>query len=131
MSDFLSRDPFAVLLGVVSLAEEPGYAKVSMELRQEHKNGVDMAHGGVIFSLADLAFAMAANAHGIPALAVTANISYLRPGRGGRLFAEAREVALSRKLATYTVTVTDEAGETVALFQGTVYRRSGPSEGKR
>jgi acyl-CoA thioesterase len=85
------------------------------------------AHGGFVFSLADTALAMASNSHGPVALALVASIHFTRGVRPGtRLAAEAREVSLTRSSAVYEVEVRVEEGETVALFTGTVHRRSGP-----
>ena len=57
------------------------YARVTMPITENHKNGMGVAHGGAIFSLADVAFGCAANAgndHGVVSLSTT--IEYLRPG---------------------------------------------------
>ncbi len=127
MESFVEKDAFAKYLGIELSEIRPGYARVCMDLEEQHLNGVGIAHGGVIFTLADLAFAAAANAHGVLALAVSASISFVKPGRGGRLFAEARELSRGRKLAAYAVDVTNASGEIVAVFQGTVYRKENAS----
>jgi acyl-CoA thioesterase len=57
------------------------------------------------------------------AVAINASISYLKAARKGTLFAEAKEVSLNPKLATYTIDVTDDSGDRIAVFQGTVYRK--------
>jgi len=119
------KDRFAEYVGIELLEVVPGKAKVCMKIREEHLNGVDLVHGGTIFTLADFAFAVASNSHGTIALGINANISYLKAarGRGGVLTAEAVEVAINAKLATYRVDITDEEGELIAVFQGTVYRK--------
>ncbi|MGC8718950.1 MAG: hydroxyphenylacetyl-CoA thioesterase PaaI [Thermodesulforhabdaceae bacterium] len=121
---YFTLDQFAKHLGITLVECSAGYAKVRMPVSKEHLNGVGIAHGGAIFSLADCAFAVASNSHGTVALAINVAISFFRAVREGVLFAEAREVARNPKLATYEVTVTDEKGEPIALFQGTVYRKS-------
>ncbi|MEA4856626.1 hotdog fold thioesterase [Solidesulfovibrio sp.] len=126
MQWFLDRDPFAGLLGIRLLEAGPGYAKTAMDLTDTHKNGAGVAHGGAVFSLADLAFAVASNSHGKLSLAVAAAISYVKAGTGRTLFAEAREVSLGGNMATYAITVTNDAGEAIAAFQGTVYRKDVP-----
>ncbi|MEJ5301714.1 MAG: hotdog fold thioesterase [Thermodesulforhabdaceae bacterium] len=120
---YFEQDRFAKHLGITLVESSPGYAKMSMPIREFHLNGVGISHGGAIFSLADCAFAVASNSHGTVALAINVAISYFKAKRQGTLFAEAREVARNSKLATYEVTVTDESGELIALFQGTVYRK--------
>jgi acyl-CoA thioesterase len=89
-------------------------------------NAVGIVQGGAIFTLADYAFAAASNSHGTVAVAVNANISFMKALSAGTLIAEAREVSKSYKLGTYTVEVKDEQGELVALFQGMVYRKQDP-----
>jgi acyl-CoA thioesterase len=96
-----------------------------MPLRGSHLNGVASGHGGVIFSLADFVFAAAVNSHGTIAVAINANISYIKAVREGDvLTAEANEVALHPKLAVCSVMITDQGNDIVASFQGTAYRKN-------
>ena len=125
--DFISsRDTFAKHLGIDLEDVQPGYARARMPLTDDHKNGLGIAHGGATFALADLAFAAASNSHGQVSVAINASISYVAAGQGAWLLAEARETSLTPKLATYKVTITDEEGTTVALFDGMVYRKRTP-----
>ncbi len=123
---FTSRDLFAVHIGCRVTRMEEGYAEAEMEIGQHHKNGVGLAHGGAIYSLADLAFAAASNSRRETAVAINATISYMRPITSGNVRAEARETASNRKLATYMVTVYDEQETPCAVFQGTVFKK-GPN----
>ncbi len=102
----------------------PGRALVKMEVQNHHLNSHGTVHGGALFTLADAAFALASNSHGIPAAAINAHISYLKAATGGTLYAEAEEFSLNPKLASYTVRVTDGTGERIAIFQGMVYRKT-------
>jgi acyl-CoA thioesterase len=126
MQWFLERDRFAQLLGIRLVEARPGYAKTAMDITDEHRNGAGVAHGGAIFSLADLAFAVAANSHGKLSLAVAASISYVKAGLGSTLYAEASEISLGNKMATYAIIITNDTGEAIASFQGTVYRKETP-----
>ena len=121
---FFAADNFAAISGIELVEVGTGRAKVQMTIADRHKNSHGTVHGGAIFTLADAAFALASNSHGIPAAAISANITYMKSAREGVLVAEAEEFARNPKLATYTVTVTDEAGERIALFQGMVYRKT-------
>ncbi|MDT8357019.1 MAG: PaaI family thioesterase [Methanomicrobiaceae archaeon] len=123
---FFAADTFARLCGVELLEVSPGRARVKMEIGENHTNSHGTVHGGALFTLADTAFALASNSHGIPAAAINAHISYLKSAREGTLYAEAEEFSLSPKIASYTVQVTDEQGERIAIFQGMVYRKSPP-----
>jgi acyl-CoA thioesterase len=118
---FFKRDRFATGAGVRLEEARPGYARASLRIRDGHLNGADVVQGGAVFTLADLAFAVACNSHGTLALAVDVTISFLRPTRSGTLVAEAFEVARSRRLSRCEVKVVDGAGEAVALFHGTAF----------
>ena len=126
MQWFLERDAFARFLGIRIIESGPGYAKTAMPLTDDLKNGAGIAHGGAIFTLADLACAVAANTHGKLSLAVAAAISFVKAGTGQTLYAEAREISLGGRMAAYAVTISNDTGDTVAAFQGTVYRKDTP-----
>jgi acyl-CoA thioesterase len=121
---FIANDAYARNAGIVLVESAPGRARVNMEVSGMHLNSHGTVHGGAIFTLADTAFAVASNSHGIPAAAINAHISYMKSASSGTLFADAEEFALNPKLASYTVRVTDEGGAPVAIFQGMVYRKT-------
>ncbi len=121
---FFRLDNFARDTGIELLESGPGKARVMMEVTASHLNSHRTVHGGVIFTLADTAFAVASNSHGIPAAAINAHISYMKAVSSGTLFAEAEEFSLNPKLASYTVRVTDQEGNRIAIFQGMVYRKT-------
>ncbi len=128
--EFFKRDKFAELAGVELLEISPGRAKAKMTVEQKHLNGVDIVHGGAIFTLADLVFAVASNSHGTVAVAINASISYIKASPvGTTLIAEGREIACNPKLATYAIDVKNEQGEIIAVFQGMVYRKKDPLPG--
>jgi acyl-CoA thioesterase len=121
---FFVKDAYAKLAGIELLEVSLGRAKVKMPIMEKHKNSHGTVHGGAIFTLADSAFALASNSHGIPAAAINAHISYVKSATSGTLFAQAEEFSINPKIATYTVRVTDESGENIAIFQGMVYRKT-------
>ena len=120
---FFKNDVFAEYIGIELLEVAKGRAKAKLEIKKEHLNGVNIVHGGAIYTLADLVFAVASNSHGNVAVAINGSIAYLKAVTEGTLFAEAKEVSISPKLATYKVSVTDERDNIIAIFQGTVYRK--------
>ena len=122
----MERDAYAKHSGIKLVEVGPGTAKVTMTIGKEHLNGLGGVHGGAIFTLADFAFAGAANAQGTIAVAINVSISYLRPVTGRVLHAEATELSRSRSLASYMVRVTDETDQLVAVFQGMVFRKPDP-----
>lgn len=116
-------DPFMISLGFEGEVTAPGEARMRVRLRPEHLNNWGSAHGGLLFTLADSAFALASNSHGPLAVSLTAHMQYFRPTRvGDPLEAVARELSLTRRTGVYQVEVSC-AGELVATFTGTVYRK--------
>lgn len=97
----------------------PGYARMTCKVRDEHLNGHGICHGGIIFTLADSAFAFACNSHNRVAVAQHNSISFLSPGKAGEvLVAEAQEMSLTGRSGLTDVTVTGGDGRQVALFRG-------------
>jgi len=118
------KDQFAKHANIELVSVSEGQAVAQMTLQPHHLNGLHIAQGGAIFTLADFAFAAAANSHGAVAVAANVSISFMKAVSSGTLRAEAREVARSFKLGTYTVEVRDERGDLIAFFQGLAYRKS-------
>lgn len=125
IKQFIARnDRFAKLAGIELLEVGEGTASARMKITRQHLNGVNIVHGGAIFTLADLVFAAASNSHGTVAVAINVSISYIKAvGQGAVLSAAAREVSRNPKLALYQVDITDGDGDRVATFQGMVYRK--------
>jgi len=123
MTRMADNDRFARHVGVELLEISPGRAKARLTIADHHLNGAGMVHGGAIFTLADLVFAAACNSHGTLAVAINAHIAYLKAAAGGTLTAQAEEVSLNPRLATYAIAVRDDAGDLVATFQGMCYRK--------
>jgi len=122
--DRFSRDRFAAMCGMEIEEISKGYARTSMVVEDRHLNGVDIAQGGAIFTLADLAFACASNSHGPVAVSINISMSFLKAVREGEtLVAEAREVSLHRKIAVYEMEVRSK-DDIVAKLSGTVYRKT-------
>ena len=121
---FLRNDKFAERSNIELLSVSPGQARAKMTLHPHHLNGYGSVQGGAIFTLADFAFAAACNSHGTVAVAINVSITFMKAGKTGTLWAEARELSRNHKLGSYTVEVKDDEGELVALFQGLAYRKS-------
>jgi len=121
---FFKNDKFAEGANIELLSVSLGQARARMTLHPHHLNAYGTVQGGAIFTLADFAFAAASNSHGTVAVALNVSVTFMKAGRAGTLWAEARELSRNLKLASYTVEVKDDAGELVALFQGLAYRKS-------
>ena len=89
-------------------------AKCSLVLTDLHRNALGGVMGGAIFTLADLAFAVASNWQAPGTVAISSQIAYLSAPKGGRLTAEAHCVKDGRSTCFYRVPVRDEFGTTVA-----------------
>lgn len=106
-------------LGMRLIEVRPGYAKLAMLVREDMLNGHSSCHGGLIFSLADSAFAFSCNSHGGVVVAAAASVDFLAPARGGdELTAVAVERWRSKRNGIYEVTVVNQRGEAIALFRG-------------
>lgn len=121
------NDPFSIWLGIERVLVAPGTCTLRMTVRREMLNGFAIAHGGITYSLADSALAFASNSHGIQAVSVETSISHTKAVKEGDvLTATSEERSLSRSIGVYHITVTNQRGEVVALFKGTVYRTGKP-----
>lgn len=108
-------------LGMRLDAVGAGSATLSMEVAASMVNGLDICHGGFIFTLADSACAFASNSYNQRAVLQTGQIMLIAPARTGmRLIAEATERQRGDRSAIYDVTVRAETGETIAEFRGQV-----------
>lgn len=107
------------LLGMTVESAADGFAKVSLTVSDEMLNGHDICHGGVIFSLADSAFAFASNADGESVVAAGCDINFVRPvPPGTRLTAVCRRVHRRGRSGIYDADITDQNGDAVAFFRG-------------
>ncbi|MCY7318247.1 MAG: hydroxyphenylacetyl-CoA thioesterase PaaI [Ramlibacter sp.] len=98
---------------------QPGRAVMRMAVREDMLNGHRICHGGLIFTLADSTFAFACNSRNLATVAAGASIEFLRPAAlGDVLTCEGVEQVLQGRHGIYDMTVTNQRGETVALFRG-------------
>ena len=121
----MAKDTFSQWLGLEIDENGPGYCKLHFRINSHMLNGLDVVHGGVIFSAADSAFAFACNSYNTLTVALDVSITFTRPARNGDLlYVEARELHRGNRTGLYQVTVTNAAAELVALFKGTAYQTS-------
>lgn len=115
-----SHDRFAVLTGIEIREAEVGRAVCVMPLCPDHMNSNNTPMGGAIFTLADFCFAVAANAGREDSNTVSQHVSitFLSPGKGRELIAEARCIKAGRRTCLYEISVTDELGNKVAHATG-------------
>lgn len=116
-------DNFRELLGIKVVEVKDGYAKMTMTVSKQHLNFVGVTHGGAIFSLADCAFAEAANSGDKVAVAVQVSINFLKPTfEGDILMAEAVKVSEGKTFGLYNITVRKDE-KIVAVFTGLAYKQ--------
>ena len=125
-----ARDRAGQALGMRIEAVGPGTATLAMPVRGDMVNGHHICHGGLIFTLADTAFAYACNSYNKNTVASACHIDFLAPAKEGEtLEAEAVERSASGRTGVYDITVRTtggkSSGKTVALFRGKSYRING------
>jgi acyl-CoA thioesterase len=114
----MAADRASAALGIEVVEHGPGWARARMPVRPDMVNGHDLAHGGLVFALADTAFACACNGWGPVTVAAGADITFVRPARDGDLLeAEARMRSRSGRSGIYDVTVRC-GDEVIAEFRG-------------
>jgi len=121
-----ARDTTAIMLGIRIADVRPGGARVTMTVRPDMVNGHRSCHGGLIFTLADSAFAVACNSRNERSVAAAATIDFLSPAfEGDELSAEGTEQWHSGRTGIYEIKVTNQRGELIALFRGRSHRIGG------
>jgi acyl-CoA thioesterase len=114
-----SEDKASQALGIEIEIPEPGSAVAKMTVREDMVNGFNICHGGLVFTLADTAFAFACNAYNDLTVAGAASIDFLRPVfLGDKLQAVALEEHRGQRGGVYAVEVVNQNREFVALFRG-------------
>lgn len=114
-----ARDNAAQHLGMKIESVGPGTATLTMTVRPDMLNGHDTCHGGMLFALADTAFAYACNSRNIATVAAGCSIEYLAPAHNGdRLIARAKETAHAGRQGVYDILITREDGTPLATFRG-------------
>jgi acyl-CoA thioesterase len=121
-----SRDRASQGLGRRIERVAPGYAELTMTVRGDMVNGHAICHGGFVFTLADSTFAFACNSYNRNTVAQGCAIEFLGPAREGDVLrATGRERHRTGRTGVYDIEVTNQRGETIALFRGKSYRIDG------
>ncbi len=121
----LTTDNFSKWLGIEVLVANAGECTLAMNIREEMLNGFGIVHGGVTYSLADSALAVASNSHNRLSVALEVSASYpVAVQLGDRLEAQAQEISKTNKIGVYQILVRNQKQQVVLIFKGTVYRTS-------
>ncbi len=116
-------DKFAKSIGAQLTEIREGFAKAELTVNDTHINGAGVCQGGVMYTLADLAFAGVANSRGILTLGISNTITFLKSAQlGDHLVAECKETFDHHKLPYCDIHITNQKGELVAVMTGLAYR---------
>lgn len=123
VTHMMEQDAFSKWLNIKVIEVKEGYSKIKMIIRKEMVNGFLVVHGGIVFSLADSAFAFACNNRNNLSLALECNISFLKQVNiGDELTAEVKEIHNGKSTGVYSINVINQDNQQVALFKGTCFR---------
>jgi acyl-CoA thioesterase len=125
INNIIQKDAFANYLGANVEIVKPGHSRVSLKISDNMINFHGTTHGGVIFSISDMAFAAACNSHGMVAVALNVSICFLRPSfAGDHLVAEAKEEHNGRRISVYDIKIYNKkTNELIAKSQDQAYRK--------
>jgi|SRR5579862_5088642 len=131
-----ARDRATQAMGMRIRTVSAGHAELTMTVRGDMLNGHATCHGGVIFMLADSAFAFACNSYNLTTVAAGCSIEFLAPAReGDTLIAVAQERSAIGRTGVYDIDVRNQEGALIAVFRGKSHRVKGsvidelPSDG--
>lgn len=117
---FFEGDRYAVdVTGIKIEAVDDCYSRCSLSLDERHRGAHGQVMGGVIFTLADFAFAVATNSSESFTATADSHISFLSSSRGDRLFAECKKLKEGKKLCFYEITITDDLNKEIAVVTAT------------
>ncbi len=116
------KDRFATDNGAVIEEVDDHYAKCSLRIEDKHRNAMGAVMGGVYFTLADFALAVASNWQKMENVSLNSEITYLTAAKGERLTAEAVCVKSGRTTGYYRIDVRDDLGNLTAAVTATTYR---------
>ena len=119
---FFANDRVAVGMGCEIIEADVSHSVVTIDVEDKHLNGNNVVQGGVLFTLADFACAVAANADTPAFVSADGNISYLCAGTGKKLIANAKVIRKGKTLAFCTAEITDETDKLLATANFTMCR---------
>ena len=115
--EMFRNDRYATESGAVIEEIDDHYARVSLTITEHHQNAVGGVMGGVYFTLADFAFAVASNWQKTGTVSINSDISFIGVPKSNRIIAETQLVKNGRSTCCYNVSVTDDTGTPVAMVK--------------
>ena len=123
IKEFFKGDRFAMEQGIEIESVDGDSSVCRVELRPEHRNAAGGVQGGLIFTLADFAFAVAANSEELGTVTLDSAISYMSAPKGSVLRARAKCLRRGANICNYNIDVTDDLGRQVAVVSVTGYKK--------
>ena len=120
--NMLEKDRLAKYCGMVLKEVGLGYATVTLDLKEHHLNGADLVQGGVVYTLADFAFAAAANFSRRVTVTINVQANYIKPANGDYIVAKAKVIHETKSLSHVRTEVFNDKEELVATFVLTGFR---------
>jgi len=113
LEQYNRRDTFSIRQGIRLTKLSYGYAEAKLDSCDKHMNLHNCAHGGILFTLSDIAAGCCLSTKGQHCVTLSATINYIRPGFCGTLLAKAKSVKMGRQIGISDVSVYDEDGNLV------------------
>ena len=120
-AEYFEKDRYARDAGVRIVDAGEGCATAAFDISAQHCNAHGTVHGGMIFTLGDVAFCYACMSKGGSAVSMQTSINFTAPAIAGTLTAKACEISRTKRTGVYEVRITDDNGKTVAVMTGTAY----------
>ena len=122
MENNTERDKFARSIGVQVIEALPERAVCKLEINENHLNGLGLVNGGVLFTIADYAMAVAANANGSKTVTLNSTIDFIKSAKEGTLLAVATPIKTGRTISRYKVEISmEETSQLIAVLNATSY----------
>ncbi len=123
LTAMLDKDHFSAWLGLEITEYREGHCQLQFTIKEAMLNGFGIAHGGILFSAADSAFAFACNSQGRISVALDAQISFIKAVKiDDLLTVTATEIHTGNKTSFYDISIHNANKEVIAVFKGTAYR---------
>lgn len=126
---YIENNHFMREIGIRPIVLKNGHSEVELEIQENSLNINGTLHGGVIFTMADVAAGCAARSHGISVTTLSSNINFIKAAQSGRVRAIADEMHKGRTTGVYRVDVFDEKDTLLAIGTFTFFFTGQPIGG--
>ncbi len=124
LQELYKNDRFATNAGCKIVEADKDKVICELPICDDLLNAHNSVMGGAIFTLADLAFAVASNLNGVPSVAIESNIRFYAASKGTKLIAKCTTDKDGRALGYYTVEVTDDLGKKIAGYTAVAFHKN-------